>query len=437
MSPDLDPKLHERLRADFEQIPLPAHLGAIGVAGVPVRRRGNPSGVLAIVSVAVVVIGAVLVGRGLGIWRAAAPTGGAAPSTSAQPAAVIGADRRYGWLAASSLTTAVLVDETGGQRNSAAIGIVPGGVTSPNGRYIAYWQPADPAQFGAGKTLLRLLDGLDPTAGSDPHAALFLTDEHVVGNALAWASDNSAVVIVTTPDTHTRDNRGSNLRFNVRTIERTGAVRIAATLTAVGADVLGWDRSANRVAVRLDSDGTGTAWRYVTLEPGGSAIENSAVSDVPLAANGASRYVVSVRECDGCGRAFVVHDFLTYTTLADVPITSSGGWGVQFRPRSSDLLVSTESQDMSTITFTLTLLTDAGRGVPRELTSVRVPIGPLGTTQPSWLFRADGSALFISQPSPNLTWSGELIDVATGAIASLTAPAPIAAVVLDPALVAK
>jgi hypothetical protein len=133
----------------------------------------------------------------------------------------------------------------------------------------------------------------------------------------------------------------------------------------------------------------------------------------------------------------VVHDFLTYATLADLPITSSGGWGVQFRPRSSDLLISTESQDMDAITFMLTLMTNAGRGVSRELTTLRVPIAPGGTTDPSWLFRADGSALFVAHPGANLTWSGELIDVTTGAIAPLTAPAPIAAVVLDPALEAK
>jgi hypothetical protein len=375
------------------------------------RSRGLP---LAMAASAALLIG-VVAGAVLGPWRAVnTATASAAPSVP--PAGPVAVDARFGWLAFSEGSVRVY-DELGRARTE-ALPPVSSAVTSPNGRYVALWW-----QGSGGRSTLRVLDGATQQVGP----VLFQTGEVASskGAMLAWADDSSAVVIATL------SIRGAaqTTPYTIRTIDLAGTAQVVGTIDAASASPVGWSRTQHRIGM-IVAGSPGAATSYVVMSESGAVTLRVDGPEVPISADQASRFLVSYRDCGGCRRAFVVHDFATHATLAEIPLTSNGGWGVLFRPGSNDVLVEQDSQDMNTMTFTLKLWPDLGRGTPRDIASLTLPQGPGATTNPTWSFRADGSALFLGKRNPDATWTGELFDVVTALHAPLTIRQPLAAVTL-------
>lgn len=407
MIDDRDPGLEQALRSRAD---------ALDVPWVPLRRsRPKANRVTVFASLAAVLVLAVIAGGALGARRQSAV---GTPGPGAAPPQV---DARYGWLAFADADRAGdlrLYDETGAAR-SAAIAVAGGAVVSPNGRYVAVW--SEPGR-GASSTL-RFVDAASGTIGP----VVFATDEVLSGKALAgngaiaWASDSSAVVLATTPFVRLRPVDES-VHHTIRTVDLSGAVRVLGASDAPSVDPVGWDRVADRVAFKVGVNAPGKNGYWV-FQPNGPALGPAlTVDDVPIGTDSASRYVVSYRACAGCPPTFVVHDFVTYDIVKEIPVAAagaSGDWSAQFRPGSSDLIVRTDTGVRTDMTFKVTLYPDAGRGTPRVIDTLHIE-DPAGVVSaPVFQVRADGSALFFGIRNHDGTAIGHLIDLATGATTNL------------------
>ncbi len=388
-----------------------------------------------------VVVLAAVAGDRLAAFRTARIA--ASPKASAVPLALgrIAPDPRYGVLARlpGKDGGVVLVDELGHELIAPFEGLVYA-KTSPNGRYIALW-----LQDGDTFTL-RVLDGVTRTVG----APLFTTNERFprLGHGMAWASDSSAVLVVTTADPLAP---AAPVTANLRAIDLAGNARLVRTYRAFGVELLAWDRADYAIVARAITQSTGGGLLLRISEDGSTRIDMP-IDDDPIAANDAGTFVVAASlPCDaqrGC--QVTIHDAATYRAVAriDLPSTPPGAmWAVQFRPRSSDLLVSvSRGFTAAEATFALVLYPDAGRGAPRDLGTFNVNAVPQGTKgapsvvpTPTAFLRADGSAALFLHPTqagaPSSLTEGLLVDLMTSASASMTIGLPAATVVLDPALV--
>ena len=343
-------------------------------------------------------------------------------------------DPRYGWLTAThpgSVSSVALVNEAGAQLSDRIDGVTLA-LTSPNGRYVALWSTTP-----QGTSELRFLDAvLRPVKIG---GVSFATDEHLTDRGLAWANDSSAVVVATVNLARTRETQNVPVRATLRTVDRqSSAVTTLLTTDLAAFGVFGWNRNAKSIALLVSPPGASrgaAASSYATLEDHpGASLQLKTTTDVPVNADYSARYVAAVGDCSSgppC-RAVFVHDALTYQTIAETTLVSQGGWGVTFRPRSTDLLVHVQrGSDMTGATFALELWADLGRGAKREVARIHVTAnGPSLTIPGSWS-RADGSAVALLQRLSDGTWSGDLVDTATLARVPITTRQPVAAVVVD------
>ena len=325
-----------------------------------------------------------------------------------------------------------LVDELGRQLMPAVDGLIQA-KTSPDGRYVALWLS------GAQGFELRILDGINRSLGP----AIFTTTERRtrVNEALAWASDSSAVVVSTTADDTA--NTAGNIRANLHAIDRTtGSVRPLLTYSAFTFEPLGWDRAKGTVLARAVTTPTGGTQFLHVADDGRGVTSVQSVDDTPVIANDAATYVASFPACTpGPCRRFIIHDASTYSVVAQIDFgsrgaplqTASANWAVLFRPRSSDVLIYFSRPDRPGV-FGIELYPNAGRGARRDLGDLAVPRWSDGTyISPNAYFRADGSAIFYGAPTDRsaLTWSGDLIDLATAAHTPATAGGIRATVLVD------
>ena len=324
--------------------------------------------------------------------------------------------------------SAILVDETG-QTLSDPIEGVSAAVSSPNGRVVALWVISP-----QGASELRFLDTvLRPVVVGAP---VLTTTDRLVERGMVWANDSSAVAIATT--SLARTGESGSVPIAIRTIDRRTASANVVISTNLALALLGWNRERHTIALtvqRPDPPRPVGPAQYATLdELGGGGLNIMSTSDFPITVDWSSRYVASVGPCTsgpGC-RAVIVHDLVSYQPLSESPLPQRGGWGVTFRPRSSDLLVQLErASDMNGITFALELWPDLGLGQKRELTAVTVQWSGGSIADPGMLLRADGSAASLLRRASDGTWNGELVQVATLGHVPISIRQPLAAVVVD------
>ena len=309
-----------------------------------------------------------------------------------------------------------LFDELGRQLMPAVDGLIQA-KTSPDGRYVAVWL-SGPQGFE-----LRVLDGINRSLGP----AIFSTTERFtrVNEAMVWASDSSAIVVSTTADDTA--NTAGTIRANLRAIDRsTGTVRSLLTYGAFTFEPLGWDRVKGSVLARANTASSGGKSLYLRVSDDGSgATSVQEVDDMPVIANDAATYVASFPTCiPGPCRRFIIHEASTYSVVAQIDLGSRGdpltntsaNWAVLFRPRSSDVLVYFSRTGKKGV-FGIELYPNGGRGARRDLGDLTVaPRGDGTITSPNAYFRADGSAVFYVDPNDasGKSWSGDVIDLATG-----------------------
>ena len=353
-----------------------------------------------------------------------------ADSAGASSAPSLGLDGRYGWLVATRPgpgSSVILVDETG-QTLSDPIEGVSAAVTSPNGRVVALWvvSPQGVSELRFFDTVLRPL-----VVG----APVFTTTDRLVERGIVWANDSSAVAIATASVVRAG---ASGSVIAVRAIDRRTAAANVLVSTSLGLALLGWNRERRTIALAVQRPDpvrpVGPA-QYATLdEVGGGGLNIMSTSDVAVAVDWSGRYVASVGPCTSgpACRAVIVHDLVSYQPLSESPLPQRGGWGVTFRPRSSDLLVQLEkASDMNGITFALELWPDLGHGQKRELAAVTVQWSGGSIADPGMLLRADGSAASLLRRGSDGTWSGDLVQIATLSRAPILIRQPLAAVVVD------
>jgi hypothetical protein len=261
---------------------------------------------------------------------------------------------------------------------------------------------------------------------------------------MVWASDSSAVLVSTTAD-DTANSAGA-IRANLRAIDRsTGTVRSLVTYGAFTFEPLGWDRVKASVLARATTASSGGKSLYLHVSDDGSgATSVQEVDDTPVIANDAATYVASSPTCilSSC-RRFIIHEASTYSVVAQIDLGSRGdpltntsaNWAVLFRPRSSDVLVYFSRTGKKGV-FGIELYPDGGRGARRDLGDLTVAPRSDGTiTSPNAYFRADGSAVFYVHPndSSGKSWSGDVIDPATGTHLPANAGAIRATVLVDAA----
>jgi hypothetical protein len=172
---------------------------------------------------------------------------------------------------------------------------------------------------------------------------------------------------------------------------------------------------------------TASGWiQYLHVADDGRGVTSTQnVDDMPLIANDAATYVASFPTCipSPC-RRFIIHEASTYSVVAQIDLGSRGdpltntsaNWAVLFRPRSSDVLVYFSRTGKKGV-FGIELYPDGGRGARRDLGDLTVAPRSDGTiTSPNAYFRADGSAVFYLDPNDpsGKSWSGDVIDLATG-----------------------
>src|SRR2546421_275005 len=308
-----------------------------------------------------------------------------------------------------------LIDELGRQLMPAVDGLIQA-KTSPDGRYVALWL-SGPQGFE-----LRVLDGVNRSLGP----AIFSTTERFtrVNETMVWASDSSAVLVSTTADDTA--NSAGTIRANLRAIDRsTGSVRPLLSYSAFTFEPLGWDRAKGTVLVRAVTTASGGIQYLHVADDGRGVTSTQNVDDMPVIANDAATYVASVPTCiPGPCHRFVIHEASTYSVVAQIDLGSRGGpltttsanWAVLFRPRSSDVLVYFSRTGEKGV-FGIELYPDGGRGARRDLGELTVAPRSDGTiTSPNAYFRADGSAVFYLDPNDpsGKSWSGYVIDLATG-----------------------
>ena len=352
-------------------------------------------------------------------------------SAGASSAPSLGLDGRYGWLVATRPgpgSSVILVDETG-QTLSDPIDGVSAAVSSPNSRVVALWVTSP-----QGVSELRFLDTvLRPVVVGAP---VFTTTDRLVERGMVWANDSSAVAIATT--SLARTGESGSVRITIRTIDRRTASANVVISTNLALALLGWNRERHTIALtvqRPDSLRPVGPAQYATLdELGRGDLNVMSTSDTPVTADWSGRYVASVGPCTsgpGC-RAVIVHDLMSYQPLSESALPQRGGWGVTFRPRSSDLLIQLErASDMNGITFALELWPDLGHGQKRELAAVTVQWSGGSIADPGMLLRADGSAASLLRRASDGTWSGDLVQIATLGHAPISIRQPLAAVVVD------
>ena len=308
-----------------------------------------------------------------------------------------------------------LIDELGRQLMPAVDGLIQA-KTSPDGRYVALWL-SGPQGFE-----LRVLDGVNRSLGP----AIFSTTERFtrVNETMVWASDSSAVLVSTTADDTA--NSAGTIRANLRAIDRsTGSVRPLLSYSAFTFEPLGWDRAKGTVLARAVTTASGGIQYLHVADDGRGVTSTQNVDDMPVIANDAATYVASVPACiPGPCHRFVIHEASTYSVVAQIDLGSRGGpltttsanWAVLFRPRSSDVLVYFSRTGKKGV-FGIELYPDGGRGARRDLGDLTVAPRSDGTiTSPNAYFRADGSAVFYLDPNDpsGKSWSGYVIDLATG-----------------------
>ena len=404
-------------------------------------RRVAPSspvlrGAAALVTAVLVIIVGLALGDLLNAWR----NDRAASDRTASPAP----DGRFGFLVQLPGVTSpgngtasgiALVDELGRQLTPAFDGLVQA-KTSPNGRYVAVWLS------GSGKSELHVVDGVSRSLGP----ALFTTTERFtrVNQAMAWASDSSAVLVSTTGDDTA--NSAGNIRANLRAIDRaSGTVRLLLTYSTFTFEPLGWDRIKGTVLARAITASSGGKTLFLHVSDDGSGAANTLdVDDYPVVANDAATFVASFPNCtpSPC-RKFIIHDAASYGVVAEIDLGSRGSpltdtsanWAILFRPGSSSDVLVYFSRTAQPGKFGIELYPDAGRGARRDLGGVTVAPGRDGRiVSPNAYFRAEGSAVFYVHPTESSggTWVGDLIDVATGKHAPVTVSGIRATAVVGP-----
>jgi hypothetical protein len=326
-----------------------------------------------------------------------------------------------------------LMDELGRQLMPAVDGLIQA-KTSPDGRYVALWL-SGPQGFE-----LRVLDGVSRSLGP----AIFSTTERFtrVNEAVVWASDSSAILVSTTADDTA--NAAGTIRANLRAIDRsTGTVRSLVTYGAFTFEPLGWDRVKGEVLASATTASSGGKSLYLRVSDDGSgATSVREVDDTPVIANDAATYVASFPTCTpGPCRRFIIHEASTYSVVAQIDLgsrgdpltTTSANWAVLFRPRSSDVLVYFSRTGKKGV-FGIELYPNGGRGARRDLGDLTVAPRSDGTiTSPNAYFRADGSTVFYLHPNDpsGKTWSGDVIDLATGTHRAASAGGIRATVLVD------
>ncbi|HEV2011905.1 MAG TPA: hypothetical protein VGS17_12850 [Candidatus Limnocylindria bacterium] len=245
---------------------------AIRVPAVPLRpQRNRPNRLLVVASVATVLVGAALVGRGLGQWRANGPaatptssTGTSAGSTaSSVPAPVL--DDRFGFLGDPILGfsgPAVrreidpgLVVALGEVRSKIAV--------SPDGRRLAYWT----GTAGSSDGLPYDLRVLDVAPGAQPRTRLSLTSQEFAGH-IAWSSDGTGLVI----GVRSESGPGADAppRYSaLRVLDLVGGEpREIARIAGGPLEPLAWDRQARLVAAY--EAGAAGIFAYSVVAEGGT-----------------------------------------------------------------------------------------------------------------------------------------------------------------------
>lgn len=403
-----------------------------------------PRVVGAITASALVVVLALVAGDRLAALRN--ERAGASPSTATVPPALshVAPDHRYGLLVRlpGKTTDVALIDELGHEVIPQINGLVEA-KTSPNGRYIALWlQSADSFE-------LRMLDGVTRTIG----APLFTTSERFARQSLAtiWASDSSAVLVATTADSVANGN--AMIDANLRAIDLKGNVRLVQTIRTFALAPLAWDRTKAAIVVRSVPQQHGANQVLLRISEDGSARSDTTITDDPLIANDAGTYIAAAVPCVAQApcRRYAIHDAATYAVVSqiDLPdlVSGSGMTSIQFRPRSSDVLVNfSRSLDAGGGQFALMLYPDAGRGKPRDFGTFPVkavsqpdPKAQAAVPTPNAVIRADGSAAFFVHTTTigtlNADSEGFLVELNYGSGAGVKTRQPITSIVLDPSLV--
>lgn len=254
-----------------------AYAEAIRVPAVPLRRQRNrPNRLLVVASVATVLVGAVLVGRGLGQLRAngpaAAPTSSTGPSTeptaSSVPAPVL--DDRFGFL---------ISDASLGLRGTAArrendprpvfvVGEGFGITVSPDGRRLAYWTTT----IGAPDGLPHELRVVEAAPDAQSRTLLTLTTPKVgnkeFGGRIAWSSDGTGLVIGVASESG--PGADAPPRYSaLRVLDLVGGEpREIARIAGGPLQPLAWDRQARLVAAF--EAGAGGVFAYDVVAEGGT-----------------------------------------------------------------------------------------------------------------------------------------------------------------------
>jgi len=382
----------------------------------------------AAVAVTALLIAAIGFGQAMASWRIERAASSSRPTVSVGVGGQIQPDARYGFLArvgAGKSAILQVLDELG-RPVSSGFGGISATKASPTGRYLALWSSS------VSGAELRFFDAIGRSTGP----VVVRTSERFAGSTtgLVWANDGSGVALVTTADP---TGRGAGpLHGNVRLVERTGVVTLVATYRADSITPIAWDHTRGLVTLSACVDGG--ACHYVVYRENGALVRDLAVPDRPLLADSTSRFVVASADCVSqppC-RRFVVRDSESYGQVADISLPLGEGnlgvWGVEFRARSNDLIVYADRQATGrAIGFGVALYPDAGRGSRRDLGAITVDTSAGAASAPTLVQRGDGSAVYVARAAPDGTWSGELIDLDTGAHGPFTGPQALVGLVLD------
>jgi len=392
----------------LDQIPVPTLSSLRSARPGPAARGLRAVSALAVVAFAVVV--ALVIADRLTAFRG---------ERAAGPSAPVALDDRYGFLVPDASASRLTLTDEHGHALAGPLDDVAFTRTSPNGRYVAVWQnaPLGPE--------LRIVDGATRTVS----APLLSVQDPATSAGLAWASDDSGVVVTTGPQLA----GGGVARVNVWLVTITGASRQIATYEGGGVRPLFWNRPGGLIGLTATATRTGNLMRYVQMRDDGTIVRDDNVSEQPISADGSGSLLVTNANCSPAPcRKYVIRNAATYDTVAEIPVPSTTNVsGLWFRPRSSDLLVLFGTQGTGgSIDGRLVLYPNKGRGAPRDLDSISER-GAVGSS--FWVsMRADGSAVFFGLTQGESVFQGDLIAIDTGGRTSVQVGRPVATISLSP-----
>jgi hypothetical protein len=272
---------------------------------------------------------------------------------------------------------------------------------------------------------LRILDGATRTVS----APLLNVQDPPTSAGLAWASDDSGVVITAGPQLI----GGGVARVNVWLVTVAGASRQIATYEGSGVRPLFWNRPGGLIGLTATATRAGNLMRYVQMRDDGTIVRDDNVSEQPISADGSGSLLVTSTNClPAPCRKYVIRNAATYDAVAEIAVPSATNVsGLWFRPRSSDLLVLFGTQAAGgNIDGRLVVYPNEGRGAPRDLDSISER-GALASS--FWVsMRADGSAVFFGLTQGESVIQGHLIAIDTGGRTSVQVGRPLATISLSP-----